>query len=105
MKVGFACDSNEGLNSKISAHFGRAPYFIIVEIEKNKEPEYLKTVKNPVIENHQLGEIPSLMINEGVELMVSGGMGRRAQEYFAIRNIRVITGKEGKIINVIKEII
>ncbi|RLA93198.1 MAG: dinitrogenase iron-molybdenum cofactor biosynthesis protein [Deltaproteobacteria bacterium] len=105
MKVGFACDSNEGLNSKISAHFGRAPYFIIVEIEKNKEPKYLKTVKNPAIEEHQPGEIPSLMLREGVELMVSGGMGSRAQEYFSSRNVKVITGKEGKIIDVIKEII
>ena len=72
----------------VSAHFGRCPSFTIVNIEdgkiKNKE-----VVDNP---GHQPGFIPQFLHQKGVECIVAGGMGMRAQQLFAQQNIRVVIG-------------
>ncbi|MBO3842267.1 MAG: NifB/NifX family molybdenum-iron cluster-binding protein, partial [Candidatus Brockarchaeota archaeon] len=35
-----------GLNSRLAEHFGRAPYFAIVELDENDEVSSVQTVSN-----------------------------------------------------------
>jgi predicted Fe-Mo cluster-binding NifX family protein len=69
--------STDGDN--VSAHFGRCPSFTIVDIDDGT------IKKKEVIENpgHQPGVIPQFLHKRGVDCIVAGGMGIRAQGFFA----------------------
>jgi predicted Fe-Mo cluster-binding NifX family protein len=75
MKVGFAVQTNEGMESKVYDHFGSAPVFIIVDTE-GKE---VFTVNNKDL-HHVHGACNPIMALDGksVEAMVVGGIGAGA---------------------------
>ncbi|MGB9716630.1 MAG: NifB/NifX family molybdenum-iron cluster-binding protein [Thermodesulfovibrionales bacterium] len=84
----------------VSAHFGRCPSFTIVDVEdgliRNK-----KILDNP---GHQPGYLPEFLHQKGVECIVAGGMGVRAQELFREAGIQVILGVQDKIDDVIEQL-
>ncbi len=84
----------------VSAHFGRCPSFTIVDIEDGKVTNK-KVLENP---GHQHGVIPEFIHQRGVKCIVAGGMGMRAQGFFAEAGIQTILGASGKIDVVIKEL-
>ncbi len=72
MKVGFAVQLNEGLESTVYAHFGSAPAFIIVDTElkqvsavDNSNAHHVHGACNPVM---ALG-------GNSIDAMVVGGIG------------------------------
>jgi predicted Fe-Mo cluster-binding NifX family protein len=75
-------------NEKLCAHFGHCEKFAIVETEDNKiiKAEYLTP---PV---HQPGVYPQFLAQHGVSVILSGGMGQKAQQLFAQNNIEVCMG-------------
>jgi predicted Fe-Mo cluster-binding NifX family protein len=75
MKVGFAVQTNEGIESRVYNHFGSAPAFIIVDTE---EKEVL-TVNNKDL-HHVHGACNPIMALDGksVDAMVVGGIGAGA---------------------------
>jgi len=88
MKIAISTDGDI-----VSAHFGRCPSFTIVEIENNT------VVEKNVIDNpgHQPGLIPQFLHQRGVECIVAGGMGMRAQGFFAEAGIQTILGVSGTV--------
>ena len=75
MKVGFAVQTNEGVESRVYDHFGSAPAFIIVDtVEKD-----VLTVNNKDL-HHAHGACNPIMALDGksVEAMVVGGIGAGA---------------------------
>ena len=75
MKVGFAVQMNEGMESKVYEHFGSAPAFIIVDTEgkevlivDNKDLHHVHGACNPVL----------ALDGKSVEAMVVGGIGAGA---------------------------
>ncbi len=75
MKVGFAVQTNEGMESRVYDHFGSAPAFIIVDIEMNE----VLTVNNKDL-HHTHGACNPVMALDGksVDAMVVGGIGAGA---------------------------
>jgi len=75
MRVGFAVQGNEGVESKVYSHFGSAPAFIIVDTE-GKE---VLTVSNRDL-HHVHGACNPIMALDGksVDAMVVGGIGAGA---------------------------
>ena len=75
-------------NGKLCAHFGRCEKFAIVETEDQKiiKEEF---VTPPV---HQPGVYPQFLAQQGVSVIISGGMGQKAQQLFAQNNIEVYMG-------------
>jgi len=75
-------------NGKLCAHFGHCEKFAIVETEDNKvvKEEFLTP---PV---HQPGVYPQFLAQHGVSVIISGGMGQKAQQLFAQNNIDVCIG-------------
>jgi predicted Fe-Mo cluster-binding NifX family protein len=75
MKVGFAVQSNGGIESKVYDHFGSAPAFIIVDTEKND----VLTVDNRDLQ-HEHGACNPVMALGGksVDALVVGGIGAGA---------------------------
>jgi predicted Fe-Mo cluster-binding NifX family protein len=90
--------STDGDN--VSAHFGRCPSFTIVDIDDGT------IKKKEVIENpgHQPGVIPQFLHKRGVDCIVAGGMGIRAQGFFAEAGIQTVLGASGGINEVIEKL-
>jgi predicted Fe-Mo cluster-binding NifX family protein len=84
----------------VSAHFGRCPSYTIVEI-RDKKIASKEVIENP---GHQPGYIPQFLHQRGVECIVAGGMGMRAQGFFAEAGIQTILGASGKVNDVIEEL-
>jgi len=95
MKIAISTDNNY-----VSAHFGRCPEFTVLEIE-NGEIISQKVIPNP---GHQPGFLPEFFAQQGIEAMIAGGGGRRAQMLFEEKNIQFILGVTGKIDEVIAKL-
>ena len=85
----------------VSAHFGRCPEFTIVDFEDGRAAEK-EIIKNP---GHEPGFIPEFLREKGVNCIIAGGMGRRAEELFNRSGIEMVVGVSGKIDDVIGKII
>ncbi|MTI49088.1 NifB/NifX family molybdenum-iron cluster-binding protein [Sporosalibacterium faouarense] len=93
MKIALAVEDN-----KVSQHFGHCEGFHMVEVNKgNVEKE--RFIENP---GHRPGFLPRFLNEQGVNVIISGGMGEMAQELFTQNNIEVITGAKGPIGDIIK---
>ncbi len=86
MKI--AVPTTEG---RLSMHFGHCESFVIYEIE-NQTIKGTKTVAPPP---HEPGVLPQFLAQQGVNCILAGGMGQRAQSLFNEKNIKVITGVIG----------
>lgn len=95
MKIAIATDNNS-----VSAHFGRCPFYTIFDIEEGEIVNRIE-VPNP---GHATGTIPKFMNDKGVNVMIAGGMGWRAQEFFKEFGIETLMGITGKIDDVIEKI-
>lgn len=75
-------------NGQLCSHFGHCEKFAIVETEDKKvlTEEFLTP---PV---HQPGVYPQFLAENGVSLIIAGGMGQKAQDLFAQNNIKVCIG-------------
>ena len=85
----------------VAAHFGRCPMYTIVDIEDNLVTNK-EEIENP---GHQPGFLPEFLGARGVNLIISGGMGPRAQGLFAQKNIQTVIGIQGPIDEVIENYI
>ena len=102
MKIAVATEDNRGLDAAISQHFGRCPYYILVDADGNEIGE-VKALKNPLYENHgQPGEVPAFIRTTGAQVMIAGGMGPKAIDFFEQYGIQVVTGVSGTVQEVIK---
>jgi predicted Fe-Mo cluster-binding NifX family protein len=100
-KIALACEDNKGLNGQISQHFGRCPSYLIVDVEGN-EIKKSDIISNPYYDNHIPGMVPKFISEQGVNVMIAGGMGPRAIDMFSNFGIEVVTGAIGNAGNVLK---
>ncbi len=89
MKIAVA-SMGETLDSNVSDHFGRCPYYIIVDGDD------VRAVKNPHVA-HSPGQVPEFIKSLEVDIIISGGMGKRAIEIFKEMDIRALTGARGTV--------
>ncbi len=88
MKIAIATD-----RGRVSAHFGRCPSYTIVDIQGGNVAGR-EEIPNP---GHSPGFLPGFLHEKGVETIIAGGMGPRAQALFAKKNIRTIIGAAGPV--------
>ena len=81
MKIAISTIDNKGLESNLSPHFGRCPFYIMVET-KGEEILSAKGIENPYYSSHGPGMVPEFINKQGVDVMISGGMGRSAITFF-----------------------
>lgn len=96
MKIAISTDGEY-----VSPHFGRCPYFTIVEIKEGKAASK-EIVKNP---GHQPAFLPQFLSERKVNCIIAGGMGRRAEALFSEKGIETIVGISGSIEEVIDKLI
>ena len=96
MKIAITAETSQGLDSQVAQHFGHAPYFILVDIDDGAVTA-TQDIANPFAEAHQPGEIPTFIKQQNAEVMLSGGMGGRAIEFFTQAGIKTATGASGTV--------
>jgi len=74
----------------LSTHFGHCESFALVDVDTEVKSIVGKTaVDSPP---HQPGLLPGWLAGRGVNLVIAGGMGIRAQQLFAEAGVKVIVG-------------
>ncbi len=96
MKIAITAENDNGLESMVAQHFGHAPFFILVDME-NSEVTTVQSVANPFAEAHQPGEIPQFIHEQKANVILSGGMGGRAIEFFEQVGVKAATGAIGTV--------
>jgi predicted Fe-Mo cluster-binding NifX family protein len=96
MRIAISADTSDGLNSVVAQHFGRCPFFAIVEVE-GKEVQSVELIDNPFFASHQPGQVPGFIHEQKANVMISGGMGRRAIEFFTQFGIETASGASGTV--------
>ncbi|MBP2026769.1 putative Fe-Mo cluster-binding NifX family protein [Acetoanaerobium pronyense] len=87
MKIAVASDFGE-----VTSHFGHCREFEIFNVKENTIVEF-EIISNP---GHKPGFLPNFLNDIGVNVIISGGMGQGAIEIFNEKDIKVITGAQGK---------
>jgi predicted Fe-Mo cluster-binding NifX family protein len=96
MRVAISSDSSNGLDSVVSPHFGRCPYYVLVDLD-GREVSEVSAVENPCYGQHRPGEVPGFIQSQGADVMLAGGMGRRAIGFFQQYGIQAVTGASGTV--------
>ncbi|MFO7870851.1 MAG: NifB/NifX family molybdenum-iron cluster-binding protein [Kiritimatiellia bacterium] len=78
------------VNGKLAAHFGHCGEFTMIEADPDAGT--MQTTGKEPAPGHQPGLLPRWLAEHGAEMIIAGGMGRRAQDLFSQQGIRVIVG-------------
>jgi len=75
---------------RLSMHFGHCDEFVLFDVD----PEKKVVIKKELISSpeHQPGLLPKWLHEKGADVIIAGGMGRRAQALFAENSIQVVLG-------------
>lgn len=77
---------------KLSLHFGHCEEFVIASVNKeNNEISDIRTAEAPF---HEPGALPKWLNEQGVDLVIAGGMGQRAQLLLKESGVDVLVGAE-----------
>jgi predicted Fe-Mo cluster-binding NifX family protein len=78
------------IGSRISAHFGQSTEFMILDADEKSG----KVTKNETMSTtpHNCGNLPGLLADKGVSVVLAGGMGLGPRTAFQQRNIQVVLG-------------
>ncbi len=96
MRIAVSTDSDAGLDAPVSPHFGRCPYYTLVDVE-GQTITSVRTVPNPYYPNHVPGVVPEFIHKQGAHVMLTGGMGYRAVTFFEQFGIQPVTGAGGSV--------
>jgi predicted Fe-Mo cluster-binding NifX family protein len=75
---------------KLSLHFGHCERFALVDVDP-AEKKILKR-EDVVAPPHEPGLLPRWLAERGASVVITGGMGQRAQQLFAQHGISVVLG-------------
>ena len=74
----------------VSTHFGHCEQFALIDVdEEQKKIQHKDLVASP---GHQPGLLPKWLADQGVAVVIAGGMGSRAQGIFQQNRIKVVIG-------------
>lgn len=96
MRIAISIEADNGLDSIVNPHFGRCPFFVLVDVNNNEITKW-EVVTNPYFPNHQPGQVPEFIHMQNADVMLTGGMGARAIELFNEYGIEPVTGAEGTV--------
>lgn len=104
MRIAISAENNLDLDSKVAHHFGRCPFFALVEVEGD-QIQSVSVIENPYYAAHQPGQVPEFIKEQNATVMLSGGMGGRAIQFFDSFGIETATGASGTVKEAVTEYI
>lgn len=75
---------------KLCMHFGHCDVFSVFSVDEKEKSVLSREHLNPP--PHEPGVLPKWLHEQGVNLIIAGGMGNRAQQLFAQNGIQVVVG-------------
>ena len=90
VRIAIPVEDENGLNAKLSQHFGRAPYFAVVELHENGKVLNLQMVPNKSEHFGGMGKPPEIIIRLRSNAVITYGMGPRALNMFQNANVAVL---------------
>ena len=93
--------SQEGLNAYLAEHFGRAPYFAVVDLNENGEVANVKTVPNVGHYTGRMGQPHDVVLNLQPNAIIVYGMGRRGLISFQSVGVAVLRANANTVRDVI----
>ncbi len=100
MRVLIAINENNGIDSKLSEHFGHCPYFTIYETETKN----LEIIENKIDHSNQDLTPVDQTMKFNPDVIFTLGIGGRAIELFNKQDIILKTGEYGTVREVIENI-
>ncbi len=76
----------------LSIHFGHCEKFALVDVDPDTKAIVGMAALDPP--PHEPGLLPRWLNEKGVNLVIAGGMGMRAQQLFAEAGVKVIVGAQ-----------
>lgn len=78
------------VNGLLSMHFGHCSHFGLIDVDdETKSIQGIEYVDAPA---HQPGLLPRWLAERQAHVIISGGMGARAQQLFSEQGIKVVVG-------------
>ncbi len=96
MRIAISVEEKNDLDSTVAHHFGRCPFFALVDVE-GTEIQGIEVIENPFFSGHEVGEVPGFIKEQKADVMLSGGMGGRAIQFFEELEIKAATGATGTV--------
>jgi predicted Fe-Mo cluster-binding NifX family protein len=96
MKIAVASEQD-----KVTEHFGHCINFNIFDVENDHIVKF-ESVMNP---GHKPGFLPLFLNDQGVDVIIAGGMGGGAVDIFNQKGIEVILGAAGSAKDVVEQYI
>lgn len=78
-------------DGRLCQHFGRCEEFALFELDEDNNVIASQSLQPPA---HEPGVLPAWLREHGAEVIIAGGMGRRAQQLFAQSDITVVVGAQ-----------
>jgi predicted Fe-Mo cluster-binding NifX family protein len=100
-KIIIPTDNNEGINASLAEHFGRAPYFTVVEFDSKGEVTNINTVTNVSEHVGGTGSPHDHLTKLQPTAIVVHGMGPRGITAFQSAGIEVLRANA----NTVKEVV
>ena len=100
MRIAIPCKDDGGLESEISPHFGRSPFYTFVDVRGGRV-ENTEVVPVP-FDEHAPGDLPRFVKENRGEIVIAYGMGGRAVDFFNQLGIKVVTGASGRVKDVLE---
>jgi len=77
-------------NEKLCMHFGHCETFAVLTVDE--QTKKITGREDLIPPPHEPGVLPAWLHEQGVNLILAGGMGQRAQQLFAQNDIQVVVG-------------
>lgn len=85
--------------TRVSGHFGHCEGFQMFQVEDKK------IISSTFLQNpgHQPGVLPKLLKENQADIIISGGMGAKAQQLFNQNDIEVVVGATGDLESAVED--
>ncbi|MBU0762016.1 MAG: NifB/NifX family molybdenum-iron cluster-binding protein [Candidatus Altiarchaeota archaeon] len=93
MKICIPAEGKNGLDEKVSLHFGRAPAYALVDSE-TMECEF---IVNKSEHFGGTGKPPEIIAESGAEVVLTSGMGPRAMQMLTEKGVEIYCGISGTV--------
>ncbi|RLI57976.1 MAG: dinitrogenase iron-molybdenum cofactor biosynthesis protein [Candidatus Thorarchaeota archaeon] len=97
-RVAVTADSDNGLDSPMSGHFGHCRAFVVSTI---KDGEIIDVETIPNLEHTSCGQPVEMLINRGVNVLITQGMGMRPFIVAQQSGLSVLKGSGGSVREVV----
>lgn len=102
MRIAVSSASKDGLSSRVSGHFGGSPCFVFVDLVDGRIGNVI-SLDNPSYPQHGPGQVPAFVIENGANVLLTGGMGAHALELLQHAGVEARTGASGAVSDAIQQ--